>query len=149
MSTTLTQDTREAFEDVTAGNYSTTTDIPANRGVLLDTSNQISTSYPRGVVLPTASGGVAGTFGVTVDQLYKRPSSSLGPRVGRVAVAGLISVPADGAITAGNYVQISDTSGKEGYVKVAGAGIQQLGQAEKTVADGEMCPVRITKARNA
>jgi hypothetical protein len=149
MSATLTQDTREAFEDVTAGNYSTTDDIPANRAVLLDTTNQISTTNPRGVVLPTAGGGVAGTFGVTVDLLYKRPSTSLGPRVGRVAVGGMINVPADGAITAGNYVQVSDTIGKLGYVKVAGAGIQQLGQAEKTVADGEMCPVRITKARNA
>lgn len=149
MSTTLTQDTREAFEDVTAGNYSTSADIPANRVVLLDTTNQMTTSLPRGVVLPTASGGVAGTFGVTAEVLYKRPSASLGPRVGRVAVAGGISVPADGAITAGQYVQASDTAGKEGYVKVCGAGIQQIGQAEITVADGEMCFIRIDKARNA
>jgi hypothetical protein len=149
MSATLTQDTREAFEDVTAGNYSTSADIPANRVVLLDTTNEMTTSQPRGVVLPTAAGGVAGTFGVTAEILYKRPSSSLGPRVGRVAVGGGINVPADGAITAGDYVQASDTAAKEGYVKVCGAGIQQIGQAETTVADGEMCFIRIDKARNA
>lgn len=149
MSNTLKQDTREAFEDVTAGNYSTTDNIPANRVVLLDTANQMSTTMPRGVALPTAGGGVAGTFGVTVEPLYNRPSSSLGPRVGRVAVAGGINVPADGAITAGQYVQASDTIAKLGYVKVAGAGIQQIGQAETTAADGEMCFIRIDKARNA
>lgn len=149
MSNTLKQDTREAYEDVTAANYSTSADIPANRIVLLDTSNQLSATQPRGVVLPTASGGVAGTFGVTVDPLYRRPSATLGPRVGRVAVAGGISVPADGSITAGNYVQASDTSGKEGYAKVCGAGIQQIGQAETTAADGEMVFIRINKARNA
>ena len=149
MSSTLKQDTREAVTDVTAANYSTTDDIPANRIVLLDTTNQLTTSLPRGVVLPTASGGVAGTYGVTAEILYKRPSSSLGPRVGIVAVEGGINVPADGAITAGQYVQASDTAGKLGYAKVCGAGIQQAGQAETTAADGEMCFIRLAKARNA
>lgn len=149
MSTTVKQDTREATDDVTAGNYSTSADIAANRIVLLDTTNLMTTQLPRGVVLPTAGGGVVGTFGVTVETLYRRPSATLGPRVGRVAVSGGISVPADGAITAGQYVQASDTLGKEGYAKVAGAGIQQIGQAETTVADGEMVFIRIDKARNA
>jgi hypothetical protein len=92
---------------------------------------------------------VAGTFGVTAEILYKRPSATLPPRVGRVAVEGGINVPADGAITAGDYVQASDTVSKEGYVKVCAAGIQQIGQAETTAADGEMCFIRIDKARNA
>lgn len=149
MSSTLKQDTREAFEDVTAANYSLTTDIPANRIVLLDTSNIMSTANPRGVVLPTAGGGVAGTFGVTTEILYRKPSATIGPRVGRIAVGGGISVPADGGITAGQYVQASDTIGKEGYAKVCGAGIQQIGQAETTAADGEMVFIRIDKGRNA
>jgi hypothetical protein len=149
MSSTLKQDTREYLNDVTAANYSLSADIPANRIVLLDTSNVMSTSLPRGVVLPTAGGGVAGTFGVTVEPLYRRPSSTVGPRVGRVAVEGGISVPADGAITAGQYVQASDTVGKEGYAKVCGAGIQQAGQAETTAADGEMVFIRLDKGRNA
>jgi hypothetical protein len=150
MSSTLRQDTREAVLDITAANYGTSADIPANRVVLLDTTNIMSTSSPRGVVLPTASGGVAGTFGVTVEVLYKRASSTASPRPGRVALSGSgIQCVAEGAITAGDYVQASDTAGKEGYVKVAGAGIQQLGQAETTAADGEPVFIRIDKARNA
>lgn len=149
MSTTVSQDTREYVNDVTAANYSLTDDIPANRIVLLDTTNLMTTSLPRGVVLPTAGGGVAGTFGVTADVLYKRPSATLGPRVGRVITEGGVSVPADGAITAGDYVQASDTIAKLGYAKVAGAGVQQIGQAETTAADGEMVFIRIDKARNA
>jgi hypothetical protein len=149
MSDTLTQSTREYVTDVTAANYSTSTDIPANRVVLLDTTNEMTVALPRGVVLPTAGAGVAGTFGVTAEILYKRPSATLPPRVGRVAVEGGINVPADGAITAGDYVQASDTVSKEGYVKVCAAGIQQIGQAETTAADGEMCFIRIDKARNA
>lgn len=149
MSTTLKQDAREATDDVTAATYSTFADIPPNRIVLLDTTNPMTTQNPRGVVLPTAGGGVAGTFGVTVETLYRRPSATLGPRVGRVAVSGGINAPADGGITAGQYVQASDTAGKEGYAKVAGAGLQQIGQAETTAADGEMVFIRIDKARNA
>lgn len=149
MSSTVKQDTREAVTDVTAANYSLTDDIPANRIVLLDTTNQMTTSLPRGVVLPTAGGGVAGTYGVTTEILYKRPSATLGPRVGTVAVEGAIGVPADGAITAGDYVQASDTIAKLGYAKLCGAGIQEIGQAENTVADGEICYIRLCKARNA
>jgi hypothetical protein len=143
------QTTRTHLLDETAANYSTSADIPANRIVLLDTTNLMTTSLPRGVVLPTASGGVAGTFGVTTEILYARSSSTANPKVGRVAVEGVISVPADGAITAGNYVQASDTSGKLGYAKVAGAGVQQIGQALTTAADGEMVQILIDKARNA
>lgn len=149
MSTTLKQDTREFVNDVTAANYGLTDDIPANRIVLLDTTNQMTTSLPRGVVLPTAAGGVAGTFGVTVEILYKRSATTVSPRVGRVATEGGINVPANGAITAGDYVQASDTIGKLGWAKVCAAGIQQVGQAETTAADGEMCFIRIDKARNA
>lgn len=149
MSSTLIQQTREVVTDVTAANYSTTDDIPANRIVLLDTTNQLSTSQPRGVVLPTASGGVAGTYGVTAEILYKRASSTANTRPGIVAIEGAIGVPADGAITAGQYVQASDTAGKLGYAKLCGAGIQEVGQAENTVADGEMCFIRLCKARNA
>lgn len=150
MSSTNIQDTREHVVDVTAANYSLTDDIPANRFVLLDTTNLMTTTQPRGVVLPSAGGGVAGTFGVTVDLLYKRPSATANVRPGRVAITGSgIGVLADGAITAGDYVQASDTAGKLGYAKVAGAGIQQIGQAETTAADGEVCFIRIDKARNA
>ena len=52
MSSTVIQDTREHVVDVTAANYSLTDDIPANRIVLLDTTNLMTTTQPRGVVLP-------------------------------------------------------------------------------------------------
>ena len=133
--------------DVTAANYGATS-IPANLIVLVDTTNVLSPSKPMGVVLPTASGGVAGTFGVTVDELFP-PRNDGSTRPGRVAVLGAIRVIADGAITAGQYVQASDTAGKLGYAKVCGAGIQQIGQAKTTAADGEYVLVLIDKARNA
>jgi hypothetical protein len=133
--------------DVTAANYSATS-IPANRIVLVDTANVLTPSKPMGVKLPTASGGVAGTYGVTVDELFP-PRDDGSTRPGRVAVLGAIRVPADGVITAGDYVQASDTSGKLGYAKVCAAGIQQIGQAKTTVADGEYVLVLIDKARNA
>jgi hypothetical protein len=134
--------------DVPAANYSLTDDIPEGRIVLLDTSNLMSASNPRGVVLPTASGGVAGTFGITIETLYKKTSSGQ-VRPGRVRTLGGYWVPADGAITAGNYVQASDTTDKLGYAKAVGAATQQIGQAETTAADGEMVFVRICKAKNA
>jgi hypothetical protein len=133
--------------DATAANYGATS-IPKNRIVLLDPSNTMTSSKPKGVKLPTASGGVAGTYGVTVDELFPpREDGTLRP--GRVAVEGAIRVPADGAITAGDYVQASDTADKLGYAKVCAAGVQQAGQAETTVADGDWVLVRMAKSRNA
>ena len=111
---------------------SLTDDIPANRIVLLDTTNLMTTTQPRGVVLPSAGGGVAGTFGVTVDLLYKRPSATANVRPGRVAITGSgIGVIADGAITAGQYVQASDTAGKLGYAKVAALGFSRLAKLKQ------------------
>jgi hypothetical protein len=133
--------------DVTAANYGATT-IPANRIVLLDTTNVLTPSKPKGVVLPTASGGVVGTYGVTIDELFPIRDDGT-TRPGRVAVLGAIRVPANGTITAGDYVQASDTTAKLGWAKVAGAGIQQVGQAETTAADGEMVLIRLDKGRNA
>lgn len=133
--------------DVTAANYGATS-IPANRIVLVDTTNVLTPSKPMGVVLPTASGGVAGTYGVTVDELFP-PRDDGSTRPGRVAVLGAIRVPANGAITAGDYVQASDTVSKLGYAKVCAAGIQQIGQAKTTAADGEYVLILLGKARNA
>ena len=133
--------------DATAANYGATS-IPINRIVLVDTANPMSPSKPMGVKLPTAGGGVAGTYGVTVDELFP-PRDDGSTRPGRVAVLGAIRVLADGAITAGEYVQASDTISKLGYAKVCGAGIQQIGQAKTTAADGEYVLILIDKARNA
>jgi hypothetical protein len=133
--------------DVTAANYGATS-IPANRIVLVDTTNVLTPMKPMGVVLPTAAGGVANTYGVTVEELFP-PRDDGSTRPGRVAVLGAIRVPANGAITAGEYVQASDTVGKLGYAKVCAAGIQQIGQAKTTAADGEYVLILLAKARNA
>jgi hypothetical protein len=133
--------------DIPCANYGAT-DIEAGLIVLLDTSNQVSTTQPPGVVLPTASGGVAGTFGITVDKLYAITSTGV-PKPGRVRVIGSYPVIANGSITAGGYVQASDTVSKLGYAKACGAGTEQIGQAINSVSDGEICHVLICKAKNA
>lgn len=133
--------------DFPAANYGLT-DIPEGRIVLVDTTNMQSPSQAMGVVLPTAGGGVAGTWGITTTVLYAKGSLDK-PKTGLVRIAGSYTVIADGAITAGQYVQASDTLNKEGYAKVCAAATEQIGQAVYTVADGEMCEILICKARNA
>lgn len=135
--------------DIPAVNHAAT-DIEAGRIVLLDTTaeRQLNPGKPVPVALPTAGGGVAGTFGITVDKLYA-PTAAGALRPGRVRLLGSYPVIADGAITAGEAVQASDTVAKLGYAKVCGAALEQVGQALNTVADGEMCWVWIAKARNA
>jgi hypothetical protein len=133
--------------DMPAANYGAT-DIPDGRIVLVDTVNVLSPSAAMGVVLPTAGGGVAKTWGITTTTLYAKGSLSK-PKTGLVRVAGAYTVIADGAIAAGEYVQASDTLNKEGYAKVCAAATEQVGQAMNTVADGEPCLIWICKARNA
>ncbi len=99
-------------------------------------------------MLPTASGGVVGTFGITIDTLYA-PASNGVPKPGRVRKVGAAWVKANGNITAGGYVQASDTTSKLGYAKACGAATEQIGQAVNTVADGENCLVWIAQAKNA
>lgn len=133
--------------DFPAANYGLT-DIPEGRIVLVDTTNMQNSFQAMGVVLPTAGGGVVGTWGITNTTLYAKGSLDK-PKTGSVRIAGSYTVPADGAITAGQYVQASDTLGKEGYAKLCAAATEQVGQAVYTVADGEMLEVLICKARNA
>lgn len=133
--------------DMPAANYGGT-DIPEGRIVLVDTANILSPSAAMGVVLPTAGGGVAKTWGITLTTLYAKGSLSA-PKTGSVRVAGAYTVISDGAITAGQYVQASDTAGKEGYAKVCAAATESIGQAMNTVADGEPCLIWIAKSRNA
>jgi hypothetical protein len=133
--------------DVAAANYGSS-DIPDGRIVLIDTTNVMSASAAMGVVLPTASGGVAKTWGITTTTLYAKGDLDV-PKTGSVRVAGAYTVISDGAITAGQYVQASDTTGKLGYAKVCASATEQIGQAMNTVGDGEPCLIWICKARNA
>jgi hypothetical protein len=126
---------------VTCKNYGGT-DIPSGSGVLLDTTNVQGSNSAPGVVLPTAAGGVAGTLGIAMETI---PAG----KNGRVMYAGGYPMIADGAITAGNFVQISDTAAKMGRAKLCGAATIQLGQALSTAADGDPVLVLIDKAKNA
>lgn len=135
--------------DLPCANYGTT-DIDAGLIVLIDTTTAhlLGPNNCMGVVLPTASGGVAGTFGITVDRLPAADSNGK-VKAGRVRVLGAYPVIANGSITAGGYVQASDTTGKLGYAKACGSATEQIGQAMNTVSDGEICLVLICKAKNA
>lgn len=112
------------------------TTIPANRGVLIDSAADMAAK------LPTASGGVTTTLGVTVADIAAGA-------VGRVAVSGTMVMTADGALTAGDEVQISDTVAKLGFAKLKGAGVDGLGQCLVGGADGDPVLVLINHANNA
>jgi hypothetical protein len=127
--------------DLTFKNFGASA-IEAGLAVLVDGSNVIPTNAVGGIVLPTASGGVAGTLGVTVERI---PAGG----IGRVRVAGVIQCKANGTVTYGQIVQASDTTAKLGWVKTCGAGTRQIGLALATAADGEFLPVLIAHAVNA
>ncbi len=116
-------------------------DIAAKLGVLIDTSNLQDQDSPPGVVLPTASGGVVGSFGITLETIKAG-------RTGKVRVAGTAVATAHGTVTAGTYLQISDTASHLGQVKTCGSATEQIGQAMNTVTDADV-EVLICKAKNA
>lgn len=123
-------------------NFSTTTDIAAGLGVLADTSHLPSTDFAGGIILPANSGGVVGTLGVTMEKI---PAG----RTGRVRLSGVSVCTAEGSVTYGTPVQISDTSGKNGWVKTCGATTVQLGIAiDPSGGDGELVRVVHTVSKN-
>lgn len=130
---------------VTMKNYGLT-DIGSNLGVLFDAAHvQAGGDAPPGCVLPTASGGVAGTAGVTQEII---PAGGQG----RVVFNGVAPMTSDGTITAGGYVQVSDTTAKLGYAKARGAlgaTVEQLGQAISSATDGQKILVFLSKAATA
>jgi hypothetical protein len=134
---------RDPALDISVLNYGGS-DIPANTAVLIDTTNVQSGDKNPGVVVPSSGGGVVGTLGITVETIKANAASA-----GRVAVVGVIQATADGSITAGGYVQASDTSTKMGRVKAKGAGLEQLGQALNTASDGQLVLVLLCKAATA
>jgi hypothetical protein len=112
------------------------TDIAAGLGVLIDSSND------RGILLPTASGGVVGTIGVTLDAI---PAG----KTGRVRVYGTAVCTSHGAVTRGTILQISDTTAHLGQVKTCGAGVAQLGVALNSADDANPVEVLLFLAKNA
>lgn len=130
---------------VTMKNYGVT-DIPSNLGVLFDTAHvQTGGDASPGCVVPTASGGVANTAGVTMEII---PAGG----TGRVAFNGVCPMTANGTITAGGYVQVSDTALKLGYALARGAlgaTVEQLGQAVSSATDGQQVLIFLSKAATA
>lgn len=115
--------------DITARNAGVT-DIAANLFVLVDTANPPTGDNVLAVVLPTAAGGVVGTWGIT-RTIIKAGGN------GSVCILGGEFVKANGAVTVGEYVQASDTAAKLGWAKAKGAGIESGGRAMNSAADGE------------
>lgn len=109
-------------------------DIGAGLGVLADTSNVGTTSLAPGVVLPTASAGVAKTIGVTLNTI---PAG----KGGLVRVYGVSVCTASGTVTYGETVQLDDTTSKLGWVKTHLTDQCQLGVALGTSTDGT--PVKV------
>ena len=124
-------------------NYSVT-DIPSGTAVLMDAANPASGDSPGGVVIPTGSGGVVGTIGVTIETIVANAAQP-----GRVRVNGVALCTSDGSITTGTEVQASDTGGKVGRVKTCAAATTQLGIALNTTVDGDILRVLIAVAKNA
>lgn len=120
----------------------TGSDIAAGLAVLTDAANPPTGDFAGGVVLPTASGGVAGTLGVTVERI---PAGKSGP----VRLSGISVCIANGTIVYGAPVQISDTTSKLGWVKALVAATEQLGKALCPAADSDLVLVFHSLANNA
>jgi Uncharacterized conserved protein (DUF2190) len=114
----------------------TLVDIPEGCGVLVDPSNDY------GVALPTSGGGVAGSFGVSVEPI---PAG----KTGRIRFYGTIQMIANGSITRGGEVQISDTASKLGFAKAKGAGIAGIGLALCSASDGDPVLIALSHSFNA
>ena len=132
-------------EDYAFKNY-TGSDIPANVAVSVDTTaaNVISpTNLVDAIgVIPVAASGNP-VVGVTMEII---PAG----RVGRVRCGGVAPMFADGAITAGTFVDASAAATKVGYAKVHVAAASTLGMALSTAtADGDPVLVLIAQGRNA
>lgn len=128
--------------DITAYNAAVT-DIPDQTGVLLDTTNELGATQNMGVLIPSSSGGWAGQIGITVGAI-KAGS------IGRVRVYGIALGIAEGAITAGGRVRVSDTNAKMGHIKACGNGDSQIGIAlNTTTTDGDPVLVLLGRSFNA
>lgn len=114
-------------------------DIPAGISVSIDATNTIGTNpnYGIGIILPAASGNAV--VGVTME-VIKAAS------YGRVRCGGIAQTTANGAITAGTFVDATITTG---FAKVHVAAKAQLGLALSTAADGDPVLVLVVPALNA
>lgn len=117
-------------------------DIAAGLGVLVDAANPPTGDFAGGCVLPTASGGVVGSIGVTVERIAVGKS-------GPVRLSGISVCFANGTIAYGGAVQISDTVNKLGWIKAEVPGTVTVGWALAPAADGDIVPFFHQLSNNA
>ncbi len=115
--------------DVAFKNYSGT-EIPSGTAVLFDGTNKGDVNNAAGIVVPTASAGVAKTAGVTVERI-----PSLG--TGRVRMLGGAVAVANATLNPGDLVQIDDTALHMGEVKAAASTNELLGKALSAAVAGD------------
>jgi Uncharacterized conserved protein (DUF2190) len=120
------------------------TDIPANVAVSVDATNQIGPVGNEGVgIIPVAASGNV-VIGVTMEKIKAGEQ-------GRVRALGPTAwMQADGAITAGTYVDASAATNKVGWVKAHAAGKATIGIAlNGAAADGDLVLVMLVGGFNA
>jgi hypothetical protein len=115
--------------DIAFKNYSGV-DIPSGTALLFDVTNKGDINNAAGVVVPTAAGGVAKTAGVTIERI---PAG----QTGRVRMLGGAVAVANATINPGDMVQIDDTTGFMGTVKIATATNEILGKALSAAVAGD------------
>jgi len=116
--------------DVVLKNYGGT-DIAAGYGVLFDGTNKGDAQNPPGIVLPTASGGVAKTCGVTLETIKAGGT-------GRVRMmGGAVAAVANATLTPGALVQISDVTAHLGEIIAAASTNEILGKALSDAVAGD------------
>lgn len=130
------------YSDLPFMNYGVT-DIPANRAVSIDATNLVGTGTNAGIGVKVVAADGDVVVGVTMEII---PAGG----VGRVRTGGIAPCIADGAITAGTFVDASAQAGNVGYVKAHGAGKATVGIALATsAADDDVVPVLIALGFNA
>lgn len=135
--------------DIPVQNYSASVDIAAYQCIVLDTGNLVTNSATAlnggvSVILPTVvdSTHSADAFGIT-QEIIKAGQT------GRVRTGGISLAIADGAITAGAWVDASTTTAKVGKVRAHVAANQTIGIALETAADGDTIQVLVLPGKNA
>lgn len=106
------------------------TAIAAGLGVLCDGTNKGDANNPPGVVLPTSTGGVAKTIGITVETI---PAGGMG----RVRVIGAAVGLANATLAPGDPVELSDVAAHLGEIIAAASTHRGVGIALSDAVAGD------------
>jgi hypothetical protein len=136
--------TRVPNGDFPAKNTDASVTIPEKRFALIDTTNVMAAGVPMGVKPVATAGAIKPFFGVAI-------AAVVAGAMGTFQRKGVAVCQAAGTITAGDYVKISSTSGKEGKVVTASTSTvgDVVGQALTSAADGDDILVDLDKNHSA